>query len=376
MLLASQPVEGDNKTANMATVSLLTTPQPHLVPGYAGFCPQYRYRCGETYGNVTHKLLLDPTIDRSETLVLSNRVADDYEVMRPPKDDLDIVTARTKRMDATYKYPMLPGYQGFMPNLNARLGQRYTISAVEGLADFERQQLKDKAALNQLRNVIAVQDGMAHPRSLAERTMMKTEFKMPLMTVRPDWARMMRNTPVEEDCRPPHSPNPSPYFMETTDDEKYFVKGNHNCFFPSIVFLDPPLCGIFNGCKFSRSSLHLFLLFVEMNQSPMHTGIGRYTGHVPHGYEYFGGSHKPVTNSALCEFTTNYRTRQSAEWAPASISRPDPPLLIQPAELYHKHVGMLPNYLGHIPGAAFRYGKTFGADTRDAKRWLRGDFSH
>ena len=36
---------------------------------------------------------------------------------------------------------------------------------------------------------------------------------------------------------------------------------------------------------------------------------------------------------------------------------------------------MLPNYLGHVPGETFRFGKTFGADTKDAKRWLRGDFS-
>ncbi|XP_011304491.1 UPF0605 protein CG18335 [Fopius arisanus] len=310
----------------MATVSLLTTPEPHFLPGYAGFCPQYRYRCGETYGNVTHKLLLDGTIDRSETMILSNRSADDYEVMRPPKDDLDIVTARTKRMDATYKYPIIPGYQGFMPNLNARLGQRYTVSATEGLADFERQQLKDRSALNQLKNVIAHQSGMAEPRSLSDRIMKKTEFKMPLMTVRPDWALMMRNLPVEEACHPPESHNPSPYFMDNTNDEKYFVNG--------------------------------------------------YTGHIPHSHDHFGGSHKPMTNSALCEFTNNYRSRQSAEWAPVSISRPDPPLLIQPPEIYHKHVGMMPNYLGHIPGAAFRYGKTYGSDTRDAKRWLRGDFTH
>ncbi|KPJ14539.1 putative elongator complex protein 3 [Papilio machaon] len=53
---------------------------------------------------------------------------------------------------------------------------------------------------------------------------------------------------------------------------------------------------------------------------------------------------------------------------------PDPPLSINPTEIYHKHVGMLPNYAGHVPGCIFRFGKTYGNDTRDAKRWLRGDF--
>lgn len=125
-----------------------------------------------------------------------------------------------------------------------------------------------------------------------------------------------------------------------------------------------------------------------------------YAGHIPYGYAHFGKSNVPATNSALCDFTSDYRKRQSTEWAPVTVSRPDPPLMIQPTTLYHKHVGMLPNYLGHVPGETFRYlmisallcilqnyilfqyqnvtfrfGKTFGADTKDAKRWLRGNFS-
>ncbi|CAD6216314.1 GSCOCG00004466001-RA-CDS [Cotesia congregata] len=309
----------------MATVELLNTPQPHLIPGYTGCCPQYRYRCGETYGSLTHKLLVDPTINRSERLILSNRVKDDYEVLRPPKDDIDIVNARSKRRDVIYTHPMIPGYQGFMPNLNARLGHRYSVIASEGLADFERQQMKSRAALNHLRKVRALHDGYGEPRSLDDRQLLRSEYKMPLVTVRPDYAMMMRNLPVDEAYQVPRDHSPSPFFMENSDPDKYFVSG--------------------------------------------------YSGHIPYGYSHFGSSHVPMTNSALCDFTTNYRMRQSTEWAPATISRPDPPYHIHPAEIYHKHVGLIPNYLGHVPGAAYRYGKTFGADTKDAKRWLRGDFS-
>lgn len=50
---------------------------PH---SYAGFCPQYKYRMGDTYGTTTHKLLLDPTVNHAEKLVLSDRTADDYQV--------------------------------------------------------------------------------------------------------------------------------------------------------------------------------------------------------------------------------------------------------------------------------------------------------
>lgn len=79
-----------------------------------------------------------------------------------------------------------------------------------------------------------------------------------------------------------------------------------------------------------------------------------FTGHVPFGYASFGKTNQAMTNSALCDFTSNYRKRLSTEWAPVSVSRPDPPLLIQPCEIYHKHIGQLPNYAGHIPGSIFR----------------------
>ncbi|XP_076232496.1 CIMIP2 protein CG18335 [Calliopsis andreniformis] len=308
-----------------AGTNLLTSPEPHFIPGYAGYCPQYNFRCGETYGSLTHKLLLDPTVNHAETLVLSNRVTDDYEVQRPPKNDIDIVNARYKRTDPIFIHPIMPGYEGFTPKLHARNGQRYTVLATEGLAEFERQQLKNKAALNELKQTIAMQSGQGEPRNLKERLLIKSQFKLPMLAVRPDCVGVMRNLFVDEKYEVPRDHSPSPYFMDNANPQKYF--------------------------------------------------ISRYAGHIPYGYSHFGASNVPATNSALCDFTSNYRKRQSTEWAPVTISRPDPPLLIQPTTLYHKHVGMIPNYLGHVPGETFRFGKTFGADTKDAKRWLRGDFS-
>ncbi|XP_076161676.1 CIMIP2 protein CG18335-like isoform X2 [Ptiloglossa arizonensis] len=307
-----------------AGVELLTSAEPHLIPGYAGYVPQYRYRCGETYGSVTHKLLLDPTVNHAETLILSNRVTDDYEVQRPPKNEIDTVNARYKSTESTFVHPMVPGYEGFTPKLNARNGQRYSVLATEGLAEFERQQQRDKAALNELKRIITVQGGLGEPRNLKDRLLIKSQFKLPMLTVRPDCVSVMKNLFVDEQHETPRDHSPSPYFMNNADPKKYFING--------------------------------------------------YAGHIPYGYSHFGASNIPATNSALCDFTTNYRKRQSTEWAPASISRPDPPLMIQPTMIYHKHVGMLPNYLGHVPGETFRFGKTFGANTKDAKRWLRGDF--
>lgn len=95
-------------------------------------------------------------------------------------------------------------------------------------------------------------------------------------------------------------------------------------------------------------------------------------GDVPYGYEKYGERQR-YTNSALYDFTSNYRRRQSTEWAPAGISRPDPPAFDIPGEIYSHHTGLLPGYSAHVPGAMFRSGKTFTDDSRDAKRALRGD---
>ncbi|KAK0179577.1 hypothetical protein PV327_005316 [Microctonus hyperodae] len=307
------------------TVEITTTPEPHLIPGYTGYCPQYRYTCGETYGNVTHKLLLDPTIHHAKTLIVSNNITEDHDTSRPTKDDINVVTARSKKRDITYQHPMIPGYQGFMPKLNSQLGQRFSVMATEGLAEFDRQHRKNKEARHRLEKVVAIQGGQAEPQTLDDRLLFKSEYKLPLLIVRPEYARMMSCSPVKEPSEVPRNHSILPYFMNNDNEKKYFVSG--------------------------------------------------YTGHIPFGYSHFGATHSPQSNRALCEFTSNYRMRQSAEWAPATISRPDPPCFIQPAEIYHKQVGLIPNYLGHIPGANFRHGKTFGADTTDAKRWLRGDFS-
>ncbi|XP_022920071.1 CIMIP2 protein CG18335-like [Onthophagus taurus] len=307
------------------SVDLISTPNPHLIPGYTGFCPQYKFRIGSTYGSTTHKLLLDPTVSHAEKLVLSDRTLDDYQVERPAQRDIDIVNARFRQGDVCYKHPTIPGYEGFVPRLNGLFGQRYSVQATEGLSEFQQMQDRDKAALNQLLRQGALQDGKWDPKNLEDREIVKSEFKLPLLAVRPECAEILRNLPVEEPPLTPPDQSASPYFMDNSDQNKYLKQG--------------------------------------------------FAGHVPFGYASFGKTSQAMTNSSLCDFTSNYRKRLSTEWAPVSLNKPDPPLLLSPAEIYHKHVGLLPNYAGHIPGQIFRYGKTYGNDTRDAKRWLRGDFS-
>nr|XP_004928645.1 UPF0605 protein CG18335 [Bombyx mori] len=306
-------------------LDLVSIAQPHYIPGYTGHCPEYKYRIGDTYGSTTHKILLDPSVQHSERLVLSDRTADDFQIYRPAQNEIDIVNARFRNGDPVYKHPMIPGYEGFLPRLNAHFGQRYTVSATEALSEFQRLQLNQRAARNQLERVVSLQAGKGQPWDLVDRFSATAEFKLPLVVVRPECAGILRDLPMDEPKLSPASHSVSPYFMENDDPDKFIKKG--------------------------------------------------FSGHVPYGFQRFGESSKKLTNSALCDFSSNYRRRQSTEWAPVNVVKPDPPLSINPTEIYHKHVGMLPNYAGHVPGCVFRFGKTYGNDTRDAKRWLRGDFT-
>ncbi|XP_074145151.1 ciliary microtubule inner protein 2A isoform X2 [Sminthopsis crassicaudata] len=49
----------------------LFTPEPHYIPGYAGFYPQLRYQVGYTYGRTTAQVLTDPTVNKSPCSVLA-----------------------------------------------------------------------------------------------------------------------------------------------------------------------------------------------------------------------------------------------------------------------------------------------------------------
>lgn len=102
-----------------------------------------------------------------------------------------------------------------------------------------------------------------------------------------------------------------------------------------------------------------------------------HAGHKPFAWPLFGKDHKRITNDALCDFSNNFNHHKSTEWAPivntgVGSSKPSGPC----HKIYHRNIGLIPNYGGHIPGALFRFGQTYGTDSRDAKRWLRGDFSN
>ncbi|KAE8742515.1 hypothetical protein FOCC_FOCC011925, partial [Frankliniella occidentalis] len=171
------------------------------------------------------------------------------------------------------------------------------------MSDFEQQQRRERATRNQVVRAQQLQNNAADPKHLLDRMVQANQWKMPLYMVRPEMSGVIRKVCAPEAAVPPARSAVSPYFMDPNDPEKYFVLG--------------------------------------------------YTGHVPYGMARYGQTSQALTNSALCDFTHNYRRRQSTEWAPVGVVQADPPLLLTPPEIYHKHVGLLPHYVGHLPGAKF-----------------------
>lgn len=164
----------DKFPVTMSPLASIETPQPQYVPGYRGYCPQFIYRVGDTYGNVTHKLLVDPCVAHAERLVLSDRSRDDWAVERPTLCEIDLVRAagggQHETGDPIYRHPMMPGYEGFVPRINGRFGQRYSIAATEGLAEFEVDRLRRRAKDRRLRHRGALQATGTGGRSLGERS--------------------------------------------------------------------------------------------------------------------------------------------------------------------------------------------------------------
>lgn len=173
-------------------VSLVQTPEPHYIPGYTGYCPRFIYRCGDTYGNLTHFLLLDLCASHGQKLVVSNRSCSDYEVERPTLTEIDLVKKREERIDPVYRHPMVPGYEGFVPRTRERVGHRYSIAATEGISEFERNYLKKRCEERKMKTRGALQLRETSGRSIGERSLQTTDYKFPLDVVRPDAAGMLR----------------------------------------------------------------------------------------------------------------------------------------------------------------------------------------
>lgn len=210
---------------------------------------------GDTYGKQTHKLLVDPCISHAERLILSNRNADDYHVQRPTLREIDLVRNHERDGDPIYKHPTIPGYEGFIPHLNDKVGYRYSIAAIDSIAEFEKHMQKMRCQARMLKHRSAVQDKAAYTRSLGERSvrsslilvcnhrftisyripivpafpfqLQTTDYKLPLSAVRPECQgiRIGDDLPIPMPPPMPYSKHTPPHFMQKSDPDKYVKLG-------------------------------------------------------------------------------------------------------------------------------------------------------
>ncbi|CAL8281520.1 ciliary microtubule inner protein 2B [Gadus morhua] len=306
---------------------VLMTPDPQYIPGYAGYCPQLKYNMGQTYGQLTHKLLTSPEVRRSSRLVLStgypqtadrldwttdrpdliadrpDRTSDrlerniygpDWSTERPEQTGHEtLLTTRLHRGEDRNLDNMIPGYTGFIPKRQKYFAQTYSQTCRGALKEFTRDQ-----------------NTRLHSQS----------SNLPVHYRSPEFQGKKLYTPLAAVCDelpPPHAqkawkPLGSPYLMHDQSPHKYFISG--------------------------------------------------FTGYVPQSRFLIGRGYPATTNEALIQFGREMRSEPSSYADMRRKSSTLPPI----PTVYPSSDGLLPFYDGHVPGYKFTYGNTFGKLTHNA----------
>lgn len=84
-----------------------------------------------------------------------------------PNEKISVVDIKKLHSFMFWRYWSL--LLGFIPRERGRFGQRFTVQATEALSEFEKMNMKDKAALNQLIKLGALQNGNWDPKNLDDK---------------------------------------------------------------------------------------------------------------------------------------------------------------------------------------------------------------
>uniref|UniRef100_A0A8C5LPE1 Ciliary microtubule inner protein 2B n=1 Tax=Leptobrachium leishanense TaxID=445787 RepID=A0A8C5LPE1_9ANUR len=286
----------------------LMTPDPHYIPGYGGFCPQYKYNLGKTYGKLTSQLLTNPDIHRSGHLVLQSCPFPPLR-MDNDRDHLETPTRRRRQRlgDQKLSWSMIPGYTGFIPKSQNFIAKTYTEISKDAVADFHRDQLKQESHLQELSLLNKLQSGQQQPHSEHEKQLIKSKYRTPLPALSKDPAPFYSSTAFQS--------QQSPYCMEDENPHKYFISG--------------------------------------------------YMGYVPRSRFLIGSGYPVATNRALVEFghlTSKRNPRVSYDLE----AKQHDGRHLDHSHIYLEELGLLPRYTGYVPGYKYQYGHTYGYLTQDA----------
>ncbi|XP_035628072.1 protein FAM166B-like [Oncorhynchus keta] len=269
---------------------VLVTPDPHYIPGYAGYCPQLKYHLGKTYGQLTAKLLSSPEVSRSRRLVLHTGRFPSTETDTGPRDEI----WRSHHGERRNLERMIPGYTGFVPKSQNYFSRTYAETCREALSEFDRDQQRVRLA-----SAIPL---------VSNSTI--SEFK-PRRLSTPLTA--ISKEPAPYKTMDPWKPKGSPYFMADSSPHKYFISG-FTGYVPKSRFLIGTGYPITTnkalvqfGKEMRRDPTSLQLPGEESGALPpiptvypSHRGLlPSYTGHVP-GYKFrYGQTFEKLTHNAL-----------------------------------------------------------------------------
>ncbi|XP_074655413.1 ciliary microtubule inner protein 2B-like [Tubulanus polymorphus] len=282
--------------------SILMTPDPYHIPGYGGFCPQFKYQIGDTFGRTTSRLLTDPNCASSKNLVLAEMYAARKPNITTSLGDKEaIVKARTRSWgDQKLAESMVPGYTGFIPKSQHFFGKRYAENCVNAISDFETDQLTHREKMATLARAKTLgSEALLPSRRLGASAPLKPIARSPKPYISP-------NT---------HHHSMSPYYMTNDNTQKNFMSG--------------------------------------------------YTGFVPRSRGLIGRGYPIITHFALNEFTDDIGKHKHVASAPVQVHRAEV-FKLDSTKIYPTENGLVPHYTGHIPGQKFRYGQTFGHSTQDS----------
>ncbi|XP_059214465.1 protein FAM166B [Centropristis striata] len=176
---------------------VLLTPDPHYIPGYAGYCPQLKYNMGKSYGQLTAELLTSPEVKHSDHLVL-------YAGHVPATESDAGLTLRSLS-DSNMK-KVIPGYTGFIPKSQNYFACSYSETCRKALSEF-------------------YQDGRAKlRRQSADLPAIVNYNNQQFERPRPPLTAISNKAISYRTLKSFSSPG-NPYFMDDDNPHKYFISG-------------------------------------------------------------------------------------------------------------------------------------------------------
>ncbi|CAL1569545.1 unnamed protein product [Knipowitschia caucasica] len=239
---------------------VLLTPDPHYIPGYAGYCPQLKYNMGKSYGPLTHELLSSPDVSHSARLMVG--------ASEPWSEPRDLCTEPQVPKG-------IPGYTGFVPKSQSQFACTYGEMCRKALGEFHQERKRSQHQSVRLP-------------ALSRRPQ---DVSTPLTPV------SMGRAVVPFKPSRPFLPIERPYVMDDLNPHKYFISG-----FTGHV----PKTRFLFGKGYSITTNQALILFGKQQRhepsgqepakggsSPSHYPPKRpvvpaFTGHIP-GYRFLYG---------------------------------------------------------------------------------------